>query len=134
MSRSGYVPKRLCPEVAKIVPKRLCPEMVMSRSGYVPKRLCPEVPDIRVDHWKKKLHWPMLPALVTTVGCYLWHRVSQVSVPKSGQVFGISGCMVMDILLAVNTVIQCKHSDIKVSSEDMPVKCDDVDDVSLSLG
>ena len=48
----------------------------------------------------------------------------------SGQVFGISGGMVMDILLAVNTVIQCKHSDIKVSSEDMPVKCDDVDDVS----
>ena len=32
---SGYVPKRLCPEV--------CPETVMSRSGYVPKRLCPEV-------------------------------------------------------------------------------------------
>ena len=31
----------------------------------------------------------------------------------------------------VTTVIQCKHSDIKVSSEDMPVKCDDVDDVSL---
>ena len=74
-----------------------------------------------MDHWKKKLHWPMLPALVTTVQCYLW---------PSGQVFGISGCMVMDILLAVNTVIQCKHSDIKVSSEDMPVKCDDVDDVS----
>ena len=37
----------------------------------------------------------------------------------------------MDIMLPVNTVIQCKHSDIKVSSEDMPVKCDDdVDDVS----
>ena len=37
MSRSGYVPKRLCPE------------MVMSRSGYVPKRLCPEVPDILLE-------------------------------------------------------------------------------------
>ena len=32
----------------------------------------------------------------------------------------------MDIMFAVNTVIQCKHSDIKVSREDMPVKCDDV--------
>ena len=59
----------------------------------------------------------------------LFMAQGQRSVP-SGQVFGISGCMVMDILLAVNTVIQCKHSDIKVSSEDMPVKCDDVDDVS----
>ena len=65
--------------------------------------------------------------------CQLWlplysaiYRTGSVRSVPSGQVFGISGCMVMDILLAVNTVIQCKHSDIKVSSEDMPVKCDDV--------
>ena len=63
----------------------------------------------------------MLPALVTTV--VLFMAQGQRSVP-SGQATGISGCMVMDILLAVNTVIQCKHR------EDMPVKCDDVDDVS----
>ena len=54
----------------------------------------------------------------TTVQCYLWHRVRGLCL--LAKCTGISGCMAMDILFAVNTVIQCKHS--KVIRKDMPVK------------